>query len=108
MPFQGTRETKSFQWNHPSGQRSHIGYNADKGMSKRVTPTFVSFAGTNISTPDTVFGVFKVGDRIDIAGTTGGLNNGERLILAVTPTSMTVDWPAKTEGPVAGIEIRTP
>jgi hypothetical protein len=108
MPCQGTRETKSFLFSRPATRQPNNDETTDLGLSKRVRPANTSFSGFTISSPGGEFGVFKVFDQIVVTGTTGGLNNGDRTILAVTPTAMTVDWPCKTEGPIAGVEIRTP
>ena len=53
------------------------------------------------------FTVFKVGDLIEIDGTQGGLNNGDRTVLTVAAGSITCDFPFHSEGPTAGVEVRT-
>ena len=103
---QGTRETKSFCLSHPSSRSDNLAYTRDKGLSKRVI-TNATFGGSTIFDAGANFAVFKVYDMITITGTQGGLNNGDRLVLAVTSSQLTVDWPVHTEGPTAGVEIRT-
>ena len=105
--FQGTRETKSFSLSHPASRNGNNRTSRDVGLSKRVVAN-ATFSGNTIFDSGSTFTVFKVGDVVEIVGTAGGLNNGRRLILAVVPTSITVDFPVKTEGPTAGVEIRTP
>jgi hypothetical protein len=78
----------------------------DKGLSKEVIAV-ATFAGSVLTAAASNFTVFKVGDLIEIAGTEGGLNNGNRTILALTTTTLTCDWPFKTEGPTSNVEIRT-
>ena len=103
---QGTRETRSFFLSHPSSREDNSGKDTDKGMSKRVIAS-ATFSGSTITDAASNFSVFKVYDWIVIVGTQGGLNNGNRTVLAVTATTLTCDFPFKTEGPTAGVEIRT-
>jgi hypothetical protein len=103
---QGTRETKSFCLSHQSSRLDQNRYTRDVGMSKRVI-TNATFGGNTIFDAGATFTVFKVYDMIAITGTQGGLNNGDRLVLAVTASQLTVDWPVHTEGPTAGVAIRT-
>jgi hypothetical protein len=78
----------------------------DKGLSKEMVVT-ATFAGSVLTAGAANFSAFKVGDLIEIAGTEGGLNNGDRTILALTATTLTCDWPFHTEGPTANVEVRT-
>jgi hypothetical protein len=103
---QGTRETKAFCLSHPSSRQDSLFYTRDKGLSKRVISN-ATFGGNTIFDAGANFTVFKVFDMITITGTQGGLNNGDRLVLAVATTQLTVDWPVHAEGPTAGVEIRT-
>ena len=104
--YQGTRETKSFFLSHPSSREDNSGLDADKGMSKRLVLADAVFLGTSLSGTGT-FTVFKPYDIILIVGTAGGLNNGARTVLTVAAGSMTCDFPFHTEGPTAGVEVRT-
>jgi predicted extracellular nuclease len=103
--YQGTRETKSFTTSHPSSREDNGFYTRDKGLSKRVIAN--ATMGPTIFDAGANFSVFKVGDLVQVTGTSGGLNNGERTVLAVTASSLTVDFPCKSEGPTAGVEVRT-
>jgi hypothetical protein len=103
---QGTRETKAFCLSHPSSRTDNLAYTRDKGMSKRVVAS-ATMAGSVLSDAGSTFTVFKVYDMITITGTQGGLNNGDRTVLAVTATSITCDFPFHTEGPTANVEVRT-
>jgi|SoimicmetaTmtHMA_FD_contig_41_9354209_length_1026_multi_1_in_0_out_0_2 hypothetical protein len=103
---QGTRETKSFFLSHPSSRQDNSGLDSDKGMSKRLVLADATFSGNTLSGTGT-FTVFKVYDWILIVGTQGGLNNGARTVLSVAAGSITCDFPFKTEGPTAGVEVRT-
>jgi hypothetical protein len=78
----------------------------DKGLSKRLVLADATFSGSTLSGTGT-FTVFKAGDLIEIDGTQGGLNNGDRTVLTVAAGSITCDFPFKTEGPTAGVEVRT-
>jgi len=106
MLDQGTRETKSFFRSRPASRMVSSETTLDKGLSKEVVAT-ATFAGSVLTAGASNFLVFKVGDLIEIAGTEGGLNNGDRTILALTATTLTCDWPFHTEGPTANVEIRT-
>ena len=105
--MQGTRESREFFKSRPSSRITNGRHSRDLGLSKRVVAS-ATFAGSTISDAASSFSVFKAGDRITISGTLGGLNNGDRTILAVAANSITVDFPTKSEGPTAGVEIRTP
>src|SRR4029077_8640250 len=104
--YQGTRETKSFFTSDPASREDNGFYTRDKGLSKRVITT-ATFGSNTIFDAGATYTVFKVGDLIQITGTAGGLNNGDRTVLAVTASQLTVDLPVHTEGPTAGVEIRT-
>jgi len=106
MLDQGTRETKSFFRSRPASRMISSEDTRDKGLSKEVVAT-ATFAGSVLTAAASNFSAFKVGDLIEIAGTEGGLNNGDRTILALTATTLTCDWPFHTEGPTANVEIRT-
>jgi hypothetical protein len=106
MPDQGTRETKSFFLSHPSSRQDNSGLDADKGLSKRLVLADALFSGNTLSGTGS-FTVFKQYDMIFIVGTAGGLNNGDRTVLSVSAGSITCDFPFKTEGPTAGVEIRS-
>ena len=103
---QGTRETKSFCLSHPSSRQDSLFYTRDKGLSKRLVLPDALFSGSTLSGTGT-FTVFKVYDMITITGTQGGLNNGDRTVLSVAAGSITCDFPFHTEGPTAGVEVRT-
>jgi hypothetical protein len=106
MPFfgQGTRQDTR-QWNsRPETRLPNNKENRDPGLSKRVLPS-ATFSGSVISDPATNFSVFAVNDEVIIWGS--ALNNGTRTVLTVGSSFLTVDWPVKTEGPIA-VEIRTP
>jgi hypothetical protein len=103
---QGTRETKSFFLSHPASREDNSGYTLDKGMSKRLVLPDATFAGSTLSGTGN-FTVFKVYDWIFIVDTQGGLNNGHRTVLSVSAGSITCDFPFHTEGPTAGVEVRT-
>ena len=105
--LQGTRESRNFFRSRPSSRITNGRHSRDLGLSKRVVAS-ATFSGSVISDAASNFAVFKVGDRITISGTAGGQNNGDRTILGVTATTLTVDFPVKGEGPTAGVEIRTP
>lgn len=106
--MQGTRETKSFfRTMRPSTREPNGRHSRDVGLSKRLVAS-ATFAGSLISDAASDFSVFKVGDRITVSGTSGGQNNGDRTVLEISSQSITVDFPVKTEGPTAGVEIRTP
>jgi hypothetical protein len=105
--YQGTRETKSFLTSDPASREDNGFYTRDKGLSKRVITNATFGPGNVIFDAGATYTVFKVGDLIQITGTQGGQNNGERTVLAVTASQLTVDLPVKTEGPTAGVEIRT-
>lgn len=107
MPYQATRETKSFFTSDPSSRLDQTFYSRDKGLRKRVITTATFGPGNVIFDAGADFTVFKVGDLIAITGTQGSLNNGDRTVLAVTASNLTVDLPVHTEGPTAGVEIRT-
>ena len=104
--YQGTRETKSFTLSHPSSREDNSGLDADKGMSKRLVLADAVFAGSTLSGTGT-FTVFKVNDQILIVATAGGLNNGNRTVRSGAAGSITCDFPFHTEGPTAGVEVRT-
>jgi len=106
MPCQGTRETKSFFRSRPSSRNNNNDETTDKGLSKRVIVT-ATFGGSDVFDAGANFTVFKVGDLVVISGTAGGLNNGERTVLAVTASNLTCDWPFKSEGPTPNVEVRT-
>ena len=103
---QGTRETKSFFKSRPSTRQDSRSLTRDVGLSKRVIAN-ATFGGSTIFDAAANFTVFKVGDMIQITGTVGGLNNGDRTILSVTASQITVDAPVKSEGPTPNVEIRT-
>jgi len=103
---QGSRETKSFFRSRPSSRESNNGTTRDVGLSKRLVLADATFSGATLSGTGN-FAVFKIGDLIEIDGTQGGHNNGDRTILALTATTLTCDWPFHTEGPTPNVEIRT-
>jgi len=106
MPNQGTRETKSFFKSRPASRQHSSEDTRDVGLNKQVVAV-ATFSGSTLTAGASDFSAFKVGDLIEIAGTEGGLNNGDRTILALTATTLTCDWPFHTEGPTANVEIRT-
>ena len=103
---QGTRETRSFFRSRPSSRVTNNDGTNDLGLSKRFVGT-VTFSGATLTAGAANFSAFKVGDLIEISGTEGGLNNGDRTILALTATTLTCDWPFHSEGPTSNVEIRT-
>lgn len=105
--MQGTRETKAYFLSHPSSRANNGRHTRDIGITKRIVAS-ATFSGSLISDAASNFSVFKAFDRITISGTSGGQNNGDRTILSVASQSITVDFPVKTEGPTANVEIRTP
>ena len=74
---QGSRETKSFFRSRPSSRESNNGTTRDVGLSKRLVLADATFSGATLSGTGN-FAVFKIGDLIEIDGTQGGHNNGER------------------------------
>ena len=104
--YQGTRETKSFLFSHPSSRQDQTQLSRDVGLSKRLVLANAVFSGATLSGTGN-FLVFKVGDMIAITGTVGALNNGDRTVLSVAAGSITCDAAFKTEGPTAGVEVRT-
>lgn len=106
--MQGTREPKNYTLNRASTREPNGRHSRDVGLNKRLFMAAATFTGSTLSDASGGFLVFKVFDRITIVGTSGGLNNGDRLILSVTSFSITCDWPFKTEGPTSSVEIRTP
>jgi hypothetical protein len=103
--WQGTRNNYQQWYSRPETRLENSSFTRDVGMSKRVIAN-ATFSGSSIVDTATNFSVFQFDDEILISGS--ALNNGTRAILAVGSSFLMVDWPVKTEGPTANVEIRTP
>lgn len=104
----GTRNFHQVYASHPESRMPNNKYTRDVGMSKRVLSTAAVMSSTTLTDAAQTWTVFSAGDPVTIFGTSGGLNNGDRMITAVSASSITVDFPFKTET-VSGytIEVRT-
>lgn len=103
---QGTRADFGNWFSRPETRFPNNRVTRDVGMLKRQIIS-ATFAGSTITDAATTFtGVWAVDDEIIVTGS--ALNNGTHTVLAVALHSLTVDFPVKAEGPIAGVEIRTP
>lgn len=107
MPYygQGTRTNFQMWFSRPETRFPNTKETRDVGMSKRVIAS-ATFSGTSIVDVAANFSVFQVDDEIIVWGSAS--NNGTRTVLSVGSSFLLVDWPVVTEGPTAGVEIRTP
>ncbi|HWK44913.1 MAG TPA: hypothetical protein VNT30_09340 [Stellaceae bacterium] len=108
----GTRAKQNFSQTHPPSSQVNGHLARDPGMSKRSLPasaTFVNSATNQIQGAANDFVGWIVGERCVIRGTQ--LNNGEHQVLAIDATNhayLQLDQGVKNEGPIAGVEVRTP
>lgn len=105
---QGTRQASNVFYSRPSSRMESARTTRDVGLNKRLVLANAVFSGSTISDAAGGFAVFRVNDGIVITGTNGGNNNGDRTILSGNSFSIVVDFPVKTEGPTANVEVRTP
>lgn len=111
MPLGTRTKQNTSQLLPPTGQTNNR-LSRDVGMSKRVTPantTFVDGGTEQIQGANGDFAPFVVGDRIIVTGS--NLNNGEHQVTAIDAVNhafLTVLQGCKAEGPIAGVQVRTP
>jgi len=107
MEEQGTRQRTGFLYSRPETRFPNNKMTRDVGLNKRLVIS-ATFSGSTITdaASDFVAAGFLANDQIIVYGSAS--NNGVRTIISVATTALTVDFPVKTEGPTAGVEIRTP
>jgi len=103
---QGTRQDPQMGYSHPETRFPNNKLTRDVGLSKRVVSSAAVFSGSTIVDAGQTWTVFAVNDEVVVNGSAS--NNGVRVITAVTASSITCDFPVKSET-VSGysIEVRT-
>ena len=107
MEEQGTRQRTGFLYSHPESRFPNGRNSRDNGLNKYlvISATFSSSTITDAAS-DFVAAGFLANDQIVLTGSAS--NNGVRTIISVATTALTVDFPVVTEGPTAGVIVRTP
>ena len=105
---QGTRFDFANWFSRPETRQASNRTTRDVGMSKRVVSSGAVFSGSTITDAGQTWTVFAVDDEIMITSSSAD-NNGTRTVISSNASSITVDFPVKSET-VSGysIEVRTP
>lgn len=107
MEENGTRQRQGFLKSRPETRFPNNKYTRDVGLNKLLTvsATFSSAGTIGDAASNFVAAGFAVNDQIIIWNSAS--NNGVRTVTAVATSLMTCDWPFVTEGPTAGVTVRT-
>lgn len=114
---EGTRKFTGIRHSQTPEGHSNAKFSRDVGLLSRTLPSSVTFLASSAQIKGAVgdfaahFGTSLV-DPIPLRIRGTNLNNGERLITAITVTTaaefLTVAQGVKAEGPLGGVDIRTP